>query len=62
MAKDQKFDRDVSPTASGKDQIHPELLDRGIDQSSADKEETATEPASPVMTPTDPFEGFGSFG
>ena len=61
MTLDKQLERSASPLASVSDPIYPENLDRTSDQPADTEDETASAATPPPSSPTDPFEGFGSF-
>lgn len=61
MAIDGKLDLTVSPPAALPEKIRTDDLDRTIDRPSDIERKTAVKRPKAVETPTDPFEGFGSF-
>ena len=61
MTLDKQLDRTASPLAFVSDQNYPENLDRPSDQPVADEQDTTEQRPQATVSPTNTFEGFGSF-
>ncbi|HEV2544324.1 MAG TPA: hypothetical protein VGU70_16330 [Methylobacterium sp.] len=61
MTIDKQPDRTSAPLAFVSDQNYPENLDHAPDQPVADEQDTAERHQKATVSPTNAFEGFGSF-
>lgn len=61
MTSDTQLDRSASPLASVSNQIHPREPDQQNDHLAEAADASLNDGIEPAASPTNPFEGFGSF-